>query len=104
MCGHETRSVVLPAGDGIVTLRRFVVGDRHVILEGRDEETERWLGPGSPQPAPTACIEVNGVVVGCVDADRTATWLQTGEANVGYTVFAPYRGKTATPLGRYACW
>jgi predicted acetyltransferase len=84
--------VVLPASDGVVTVRSFVPDDRQRILDERDEECERWLGPGSPEPSPTACIEVNGHVVGWIDADVTPAWLQPGEANVGYSVFPAHRG------------
>lgn len=81
-----------PASDEVVTLRPFVTADRQVVLEGRDEHWSRWLGPGSPDPTPTACIEVNGEVVGWIDADLTPSWLQPGEANVGYSVFPSHRG------------
>jgi len=85
-------AVVLPACDGVVTLRPFVTDDRQLIVDQRDEECERWLGPASPDPSPTACIEVNGRVVGWIDADPTPQWLQPGEVNVGYSVFAAHRG------------
>ena len=84
--------MVLPASDGAVTLRPFVMDDRQRILDERDEECERWLGPGSSEPSPTACIEVDGHVVGWIDADLTPAWLQPGEANVGYSVFPAHRG------------
>ena len=84
--------MVLPTSDDLVTLRTPVANDRQVIIDGRDGEAERWLGPGSSDPSPTACIEVNGEVVGWIDADRTAGWLQPGEANLGYSVFPPHRG------------
>ena len=35
---------------------------------------------------------VLGQVVGWIDADPSLAWLQAGEANVGYTVFAAFRG------------
>ena len=84
--------MVLPAGDGVVTLRPFVADDRQLILDQRDAECERWLGPGSPDPSPTACIEVNGDVVGWIDADLAPEWLRPGEANVGYSIFPAHRG------------
>jgi len=84
--------VVRPACDGLVTLRPFALGDRQVILDERDEECDRWLGPASPDPSPTACIEVDGHVVGWIDADPSPEWLQPGEANVGYSVFPAHRG------------
>ena len=63
-----------PRTDGVVTLRRFVVDDRPAILDGRDAEWARWLGPGAPDPAPTAVIEVDVRVTltrdgGLADAD-----------------------------------
>ncbi len=82
----------LPASDGVITLRAFVQRDQQAILDARDGEWSRWLGPGSPDPSPTACIEVDGHVVGWIDADPTPDWLQPGEANVGYSVFPEHRG------------
>jgi predicted acetyltransferase len=84
--------VVLPRSEGVVTVRPFVASDRDLIVRERDEECERWLGPGSADPSPTACIVVNGTVVGWIDADLTPAWLQLGEANVGYSVFPAHRG------------
>jgi RimJ/RimL family protein N-acetyltransferase len=84
--------VVLPAGDGLVTVRPFAICDRQLIVDERDAECDRWLGPGSPDPSPTACIEVDGHVVGWIDADRSPEWLQPGEANVGYSIFPAHRG------------
>ena len=83
--------MVLPACDGVVTLRPFAIGDRQLIVDERDEECKRWLGPGSPDPSPTACIEVNGHLVGWIDADLGPEWLQPGEANVGYSIFPAHR-------------
>ena len=83
-----------PPSDEVVTLRPFVTADRQIILEGRDDHWSRWLGPGSPDPTPTACIEVNGEVVGWIDADLTPSWLQPGEANVGYSIFPSQRGNS----------
>jgi RimJ/RimL family protein N-acetyltransferase len=85
-------SVVLPASDGLITLRPFVPDDRQRIIDERDEDCDRWLGPGSVDPSPTACIEVDGQVVGWIDADPDVEWLQRGEANVGYVVFPAHRG------------
>jgi RimJ/RimL family protein N-acetyltransferase len=84
--------VVLPACDGVVTLRPFALRDRQLIIDGRDAECDRWLGPGAADPSPTACIEVAGQVVGWIDADPATAWLQPGEANVGYSVFPAHRG------------
>lgn len=84
--------MALPASDGVVTLRPFAIADRPLIVAGRDEESIRWLGPGSPLPSPTACIEVDGHVVGWIDADPGPEWLEPGEANVGYSIFPAHRG------------
>lgn len=81
-----------PVSDGVITLRRFAIGDRRRIVDERDEECERWLGPGAPDPSPTACIEVDGDLVGWIDADLSPGWLLPGETNVGYSVFPTRRG------------
>ena len=83
---------MLPASDGVITLRRFAIGDRQRIIDERDEESARWLGPGSPDPSPTACIEVDDDLVGWIDADPSPGWLLPREANVGYSVFPARRG------------
>jgi len=82
---------VLPACDGVVTLRPFAIPDRRLIVDHRDEECDRWLDPGSRDPAPTACLEVDGQLVGWIDADPTPDWLVPGEVNVGYSVFPAAR-------------
>ena len=84
--------MVLPASDGVITLRPFAVEDGEAIVAGRDDEWERWLGPATSAPSPTACIEVDGVVVGWIDADADAGWLDPGEVNVGYSIFPQHRG------------
>lgn len=81
-----------PITDGIVTIRPSEPADLPALVAGRDEEFHRWLGPGSADPAPTACIIVEGAIVGWVDYDLDRTWLQEGEINVGYSIFPPYRG------------
>jgi predicted acetyltransferase len=85
--------VALPVSDGVVTVRRFVaVTDRQAIVERRDDESRRWLGPGSSGPAPTACIDVDGTLVGWIDVDAEPRWLRPGEGNVGYCIFPVHRG------------
>ncbi len=86
---------MLPITDGVVTLCRPAPGDAAVLIAGRDEEFHRWLGEGSPEPAPTACIVVDDAIVGWVDHDTDADhdWLLPGEVNIGYHLFAPARGQ-----------
>jgi len=79
--------------DGVVVLRPPGDGDAAALVAGRDEEFHRFLGEGDPEPDPTACIHVGGVVVGWVDYDRDRSWLLGDEVNVGYSVFARHRGR-----------
>jgi Acetyltransferase (GNAT) family len=87
--GHAA-AVVLPACDGVVTLRP-PSADRQLIVDERDEECERWLGPGSPDLRRLRA-SVNGHVVGWIDADPSPEWLQPDEANIGYSVSPAHRG------------
>jgi hypothetical protein len=87
--------------DGVVTLSAPRPGDAELLVEGRDDEFVRWLGPGAETPDPVACILVSDELVGWVDYDRHSRhdWLERGEVNVGYYLFrqdgdGAYRDRT----------
>jgi ribosomal protein S18 acetylase RimI-like enzyme len=84
---------MLPITDGVVTLRTPDLADRELLIAGRDEEHRRWLGPGSSDPQPTACILVGTALVGWVDADPDPCWLPHGGVNIGYSLFGASRGQ-----------
>lgn len=79
--------------DGVVTIRPWTQDDAQALILGRDDEFKRFLGEGSPEPRPTACIVVNDEIVGWVDYDHDREWLAPDEVNLGYSVFAPRRGR-----------
>ena len=80
--------------DGIVTLRSPRGVDRHSLIESRDAEFRRWIGPGSDDPRPTLVIEHDERVVGWVDWDEEPRdWLTEGQVNVGYALAPDVRGR-----------
>jgi RimJ/RimL family protein N-acetyltransferase len=81
--------------DGIISLRPPTGADVALIITARDEEFHKWLGPGSENPSPTACILVRDEVSGWVDYDHDLDhdWLAPEEVNIGYFVFAKHRRK-----------
>jgi RimJ/RimL family protein N-acetyltransferase len=81
------------ATDGVVTLKAPKGNDARVLLEGRDAEFRRWLGPGADVPEPVACVWVGDQLVGWVDYDLDQPWLGPGEVNVGYSLFPAARRK-----------
>lgn len=79
--------------DGVVTLRPPGPDDARLLVEGRDDEFLRWLGPGAETPSPVACVWVDDELVGWVDYDLEHDWLRPGEVNVGYYLFPAARGR-----------
>jgi len=79
--------------DGVITLRPPRPGDARVLVEGRDGEFFKWLGPGAETPNPVACIWLGDELIGWVDYDVEQDWLRSGEVNVGYYLFPAARGK-----------
>ena len=77
-----------PTTDGLVLLRSPEPGDA-----GVDRGTRPSIvgSDRAEEPEPSACIVVNGEIVGWVDYDTDRDWLRAGQVNVGYNVFAQHR-------------
>ena len=89
-----TDAPFLPMTDGVVRAPTR----RHPTTCPRwspDVTTSRVVGSGLAWtiPHPTACIVVDGEIVGWVDFDPDENWLGPDEVNVGYQVFASHRGR-----------
>ena len=77
--------------NAVVSLRPSTSNDRVALIAGRDAESRRYLGEGSPNPSPTFCVLVSGAVIGWVDYDTDRSWLLPGEVNIGYNIFPDHR-------------
>lgn len=77
-----------------MTLKAPRRGDAQLLIEGRDDEFFRWLGPGAEVPRPVACVWVDDELVGWIDYDLDHDWLQPGQVNVGYYLFPDARRKS----------
>lgn len=88
---ERVRALRRTLSDDVVSIRPFEVGDGEALIAGRDSESYRFLGEGTPDPHPIACIAVGTTIVGWIDYDHERAWLATDEVNVGYNVFPKYR-------------
>ena len=77
--------------DGVVTIRPTEGDDVETLIAGRDSDSERWFGVSDRTPHPTACVVVDGEVIGWVDYDTDQEWLGPRSVNVGYNIFRPHR-------------
>ncbi len=82
-----------PTTDGVITIRPPWPADSGPLVALRDDEFRRFLGPGSPTPHPTGCIEAAGQVLGWVDHDPEPVWLAPDETNIGYALAPEARGQ-----------
>lgn len=65
--------------------------DVRLLVNRRDDQFFRWFGPEAPNPV--ACVWVGDELIGWVDYDVERDWLDPGQVNVGYYLFAAARGK-----------
>jgi len=85
-------AVLRPTTDGVITIRPPAPADTGALVAGRDDVSHRFLGAGSADPTPAACVVVDGAVAGWVDWDVDRPWLLPGEVNIGYQIFPEHRG------------
>jgi len=99
--------------DGVVTLSQLLPHEIEEHIAGEDSEIVRWINDGKPSTleSTTAWVERNidswrtngpirsfeirdtttGALAGNIEANWSLDWLQPGETNVSWGVFAPWR-------------
>lgn len=91
MTEERTASPVGLTTDGHTTIRAPLPGDAASLIAGRDTQFHFFMGKGCIDPRPSACIIADSHIIGWIDYDPEPKWLESGEVNIGYNLFAPYR-------------